>query len=328
MKIAIDAFGGDNAPLEIIKGTLLAKQEFGQEYILTGSVEKIKAVAFQNSLALDGIELVEAPSVMDMHDEAKLVVKQKSDSSLAVGLKLVADGKADAIVSAGPTGALLMGATMIVKRIKGVKRPALGAVAPSANGHWLLMDCGANVECRPEMLEQFAVLSSIYMNKMFGIERPTVGLANNGAEDSKGTELQIEAYKLLAKNSNINFIGNAEGREIPYGRFQVVVADGFTGNMILKTIEGSYSSLFGLIKEALLKNTVTKIGALMLKPELNALKEKFNHETVGGAPIIGLNKPVIKAHGSSGASAFRYAIKQAIKWSQSGVTEAIEQALG
>ena len=327
MRIAIDAFGGDNAPLEIIKGTLLAKEEFGHEYILAGSVEEIKKCVADNGLSLDGIELAEAPSVMDMHDDAKMVIKQKADSSMGVALKLVVDGKADAIVTAGPTGAALMGATMIVKRIKGVKRPAIGAVCPSINGHFLLMDCGANVECRPEMLEQFAVIGSVYMKKMFGYENPTVGLANNGAEDSKGTDMHIDAHKLMARNKSINFTGNIEGRDIPYGKCQVVVSDGFTGNLILKTMEGSYSSLFSLIKGALTKNAFTKIGAGMLKGALTELKHKFNHETVGGAPIIGLNKPVVKAHGSSDASSFRYAIKQAIDWAESGVTEDIENAL-
>ncbi len=327
MKIVIDAFGGDNAPLEIIKGTLLAKTEFGEDFILTGSIEKIKKCAAENNLSIDGIELVEAPTVMDMHDDAKMVVKQKADSSMGVGLKLVADGKADAFVTAGPTGATLMGATLLVKRIKGVKRPALGTVMPSEKGHYILMDCGANVECRPEMLDQFAVLASIYMKKVYGIENPRVGLANNGAEDSKGTPLQVEAYKLLAQNPNINFVGNAEGRDIPSGQYDVVIADGFTGNMILKVTEGSMLVLFSLIKNVFVKNIWSKLAYLLVKPSLREMRNQYNYENVGGAPFIGLNKPVVKSHGSANAKAFKNAIGQAITWSKSGVIAEIEKTL-
>ena len=327
MKIAIDAFGGDNAPLEIIRGTVLAKKEFDEEFILTGSVETIKECAAQSGLSLDGIELVEAPLVMDMHDEAKAVVKSKADSSMGVGLRLVADGKADAFVTAGPTGATLMGATLLIKRLKGVRRPALGTVIPGVEGNYMLMDCGANVECQPEMLEQFGVLGSVYMKKVYGIENPKVGLANNGAEDSKGTDMHIQAHKLLSDNKAINFMGNIEGRDIPFGKCQVVVADGFSGNMILKVTEGSFSAVFSLLKGVFMKNLCSKFATLMLKKSLKEFREKYNHDTVGGAPFIGLNKPVIKAHGSSGANAFKNAIAQAIKWHKSGVTEEIQKTL-
>ena len=327
MKIAIDAFGGDNAPLEIIKGTVMAKKEFDEEFILTGSIAGIKECAKQNGLSLDGIELVEAPQVMDMHDEAKLVVKGKADSSMGVGLRLVADGKADAFVTAGPTGATLMGATLLIKRLKGVRRPALGAVMPGVEGNFLLMDCGANVECLPEMLEQFGILGSIYMKKVYDIENPKVGLANNGAEDSKGTEMHVQANKLLSQNPAINFVGNIEGRDVPFGKCQVVVADGFSGNMILKVAEGSFGAVFTLLKGIFMKNLRTKIAALLLKKSLYEIKEKYSQDAVGGAPFIGLNKPVIKAHGSSNANAFKNAIAMAVKWHKSGVTEEIERTL-
>lgn len=326
MKIVIDAFGGDNAPLAVIQGTIEAKQ-YGEQLALTGDVSKIKQCAADNGLSLDGIELIEAPQVMDMHDDAKLVIKQKADSSMGKGLYMVANGEADAVVSAGPTGALLMGGTMIVKRIKGVKRPALGAVIPGLHGNFLLMDCGANVECRPEMLEQFGVLGSIYMKKLFDIERPKVALANNGAEESKGTELQIEAYKLMAQNKHIHFVGNAEGRDIPMGDADVVIADGFTGNMILKVTEGMGLSMLAQLKGMLTKNFGTKMAALILKPALKEFRDKNDSAKVGGAPIIGLQKPVIKAHGSSNAEAIKNAIRQAIRWSGAGVSEAIAEAM-
>lgn len=326
MKIVIDAFGGDNAPLEIIRGAIEARQ-YGEQLALTGSVAEIERCAKDNGLSLDGIELIEAPQVMEMHDDAKWVLKQKADSSMGMGLQMVADGRADAIVSAGPTGALLMGGTMIVKRIKGVKRPALGAVIPGLRGNFLLMDCGANVECRPEMLEQFGVLGSIYMKKLFDLENPAVALANNGAEDSKGTELQIEAYKLMAVNRHISFAGNIEGRDIPMGDVDVVIADGFTGNMILKVTEGMGLSMLSQLKDMLTKNTGTKLAALMLKPALREFRDKNSSEKVGGAPIIGLRKPVVKAHGSSNAEAIKNAVRQAVKWSKSGVSEAIAGTL-
>ncbi len=326
MKIVIDAFGGDNAPLEIIKGVVAAKS-FGEQLALSGNAAEIEKCARENGLDISGIEILPANSVMDMHDDTKLVLKAKADSSMAVGLKALASGEADAFISAGPTGALIMGATLIVKRIKGVKRPAFGAVIPSVSGYYILIDCGANVECRPEMLEQFGTLGSIYMQKVLGIESPRVGLANNGAEDSKGTELQIEAHKLLAKNPSINFIGNVEGRDIPLGAADVVVADGFTGNMILKTVEGMGSAMMKKLKAVFMASFATKLAAAALKPALREFKNSMDYEKLGGAPIIGLTKPVVKAHGSSSAEAVRNAVKQAIDWSRSGVSEAIERAV-
>ena len=327
MKIVIDAFGGDNAPLEIIKGAVLAK-EYGETLVLSGDGAKIRECAAKNGVDLAGIEILEAATVMDMHDDAKLVLKGKVDSSMAVGLKAVANGEADAFVSAGPSGALLMGSTMIVKRIKGVKRPAMCAVLPSAKAPCLLIDCGANVECRPEMLAQFGVMGSVYMNRVQGVEAPRVGLANNGAEDSKGTELQIEAYQLLKAQDGILFRGNCEGRDLPMGEFDVVVADGFTGNLILKTYEGLGLAIFAKLKEVFYKNTVTKLAAVALKPGLREFKNSMDYNKLGGAPIIGLTRPVVKAHGSSNAEAVKNAIRQAITWTHSGVTEALTELLG
>ncbi len=326
MKIIIDAMGGDNAPLEILKGVSLAKG-YGESLAVTGQKQVIERCAADNGIDLSGIEIIDAASVMDMHDDAKLVLKQKADSSMGVGLKTVADGGADAFVSAGSTAALFMGATMIVKRLKGIKRPALGTVIPHVDGFFFLIDCGANVECRPEMLEQFGVMGSIYMKQVLGIENPRVGLLNNGAEDSKGTELQIEAYKLLAKNRSINFVGNVEGRDVPLGACEVAVADGFTGNILLKTIEGFGLAIFKKLKGVFYKNTATKLAAAALKPAIMEFKDSMDYAKFGGAPIIGLTKPVIKAHGSSNAEAIKNAINQAILWSKSGVTEAIQTAV-
>ena len=327
MRIAIDAFGGDNAPLEILKGAVLAKQ-YGEQLVLVGSEQEIRNCAQENGVDLSGIEIMDAKTVMDMHDEARAVLKAKADSSMSVGLRAVAAGEADAFVTAGPTGAALMGATMIVRRIKGVKRPALCVVIPSAKKPYLLIDCGANAECRPEMLNQFAVMGSVYMEKVMGYENPRVGLANNGAEDSKGTELQVEAYKLLKANDQINFIGNAEGRDVPSGDYDVIVADGFTGNIILKLTEGLASALMSMLKEVFYQSTLSKLAAAVLKPGLRGFKNKMDYTKYGGAPIIGLQKPVVKAHGSSNAEAIKNAVRQAIDWSRSGVTEALAEKLG
>jgi len=327
MRIVIDAFGGDKAPGAIVKGAALARKELGVEVVLTGSEDLIRETAAGSDVSLEGIEIVHAPLVMDMHDEAKLVLSDKKDSSMGRGLRLLADGQGDAFVTAGPTGAALMGATMIVRRLKGVKRPALAPVMPGLKRPFMLIDCGANVECRPEMLDQFAVFGTVYMRHMFGIESPLVGLANNGAEDSKGTQLQIDAYKLLSENPRIRFGGNAEGRDIPLGEFDVVVTDGFTGNLILKVTEGLGLSMISQLKTMFTKNLSTKLAAVAMKPALREFRDKNDHEKVGGAPFIGVRKPVIKAHGSSGETALLNAVRQAVRWAGSGVSEEIEREL-
>ncbi len=325
MRIVIDAFGGDNAPLNIIMGASLAK-EYGEQLILAGDEDTIRECAEKNGVDISGIEIVNTDSVMGYDDDAKAVLKEKKNSSMGKGLSMTASGEADAFVSAGPTGALFMGGTFIIKRINGVSRPALGSVIPSAGGAFLLIDCGANAECRADALEQFGVMGSVYMKKVMGVQNPRVGLANNGAEPSKGTQLQQDAYKLLSENKDINFIGNVEGRDIPLGACDVAVTDGFTGNLILKTFEGLASAMFKGLKTVFYKNTATKLAAAVLKPGLNEFKNSMDYSKYGGAPIIGLRKPVIKAHGSSNAEAIKNAVRQAVLWGQSGVTEAIEQA--
>ena len=232
MKVVMDAFGGDNAPLAVLEGAASAlKENPGLEIVLTGSEEVIRRCASEHGVDLSGIGIAEAPLVMEMHDEAKSVIRAKRQSSMGVGLDLVANGEADVFISAGPTGALLMGATMIVKRIKHVDRPALGTVLPGMDGYTMIIDCGANAECRPEMLRQFGVMGSIYMERVLGIEKPRVAVANIGAEDSKGTDLQKEAYALLKDEPRVNFVGNVEGRGLMMSECDVAVCDGFTGNM-------------------------------------------------------------------------------------------------
>ena len=326
MKIIVDAFGGDNAPLAILEGAAAAAKEYGVEVLLTGDEAKIKTVAKENNISLDGIEILHADDVISMHDDPTKILKEKSGSSMAVGLKALSDGLGDAFVSAGSTGALVVGGTLIVKRIKGVKRPALSSYIPGKNGNYLMLDIGANADCRPEMLQQFGIMGSVYVENVEGIKSPKVALLNIGTEDTKGGELQKASYELL-KSAPINFVGNIESREIPKGEVDVVVADGFTGNIALKLIEGVSSTMFSMIKAVLYKTPLTKIAALILKKGLYSIKAKADYSEVGGAPLLGTRQPVIKAHGSSNGYAIKNAIRQAITFSETGVIEKISKGL-
>lgn len=327
MKIIVDAFGGDNAPLEIIKGCRKSLEIYDNiEIILTGNEEIIKQTAKENDVSLDGMSIVNAPDVITMEDEAGDVLKSKSDSSMAVGLRLLADGEADAMLSAGNSGALIVGATMIVKRIKGIKRPAFSPLMPKTEGRVLLIDSGANVECRPEMLQQFGIMGSAYMECIEGIKSPRVALANVGTEDHKGGELQHRAFELL-KNSPINFIGNIEARDIPHDAADVIVADGFTGNIIVKMYEGVASALMKKIKEVFYKNLKTKLAAAMIMKDLNELKEYMDYNNYGAAPIIGAAKPVLKTHGSAKADSIVSAIKSVIDYTEKDVIGEIQKSL-
>lgn len=309
MKIIVDAFGGDNAPLEIIKGCAEAVAEFDDlSIILTGDEGKILKVANDNNISLDRIEIHHCTEVITMDDHADAVLKSKKDSSMAVGFNLLKNGEGDAFVSAGNSGALCMGATLAVKRIKGIKRPAFSPVMPSANGFFMLVDGGANVDCRPEMLVQFAVMGSIYMNRVMKIDNPRVGLANVGTEDHKGTELYQTTYQLL-KESNLNFLGNVEGRDIPQGICDVVVCDGFTGNLILKTYEGVAMVVMNEIKSLFTGSLKGKLSASLVLGDIKKLKKKLDHNTYGGAPVLGASKPVFKAHGSAKAVTVKNAIR-------------------
>ena len=246
-----------------------------------------------------------------MHDKPTDILKSKRGTSLGLAMDLVANGEADAFVSAGSTGAIMAGATFIVKRIKGIERPAIGTVIPTMTDRkLLLMDAGANAECRPEMLRQFGIMASLYLENVEGLNNPEIGLLNIGTEDTKGGPLQIEAYKLL-EESPVNFVGNIEARELPAGVCDAVISDGFTGNVVLKLYEGVASNMMKLIKRTLMSTFRSKIAALLAKKSLYSLKDKMNYDDIGGAPLLGVKKPVIKAHGSSNADAIKNAIRQA-----------------
>lgn len=321
MKIIVDAFGGDNAPLEVLKGAERAVKELGVNIILTGSSTKIKDCAAQNGISLNGIEIEHTDDVFDIHEEPKEIIRSGKNSSMALGLSLLADGRGDAFVSAGSTGALVMGATFIVKRIKGIKRIAPSPIMPGDKGSFMLLDAGANTECRPEMLVQFAVMGCAYMEKVMGINNPEVGLLNIGAEETKGRELEIEAYKLLSK-SGLNFIGNIEARDMPKGVCRVVVTDGFTGNIALKLYEGMGSFFSGKMKWIF--SGTGKIGALFSLGKIKAFRKQMDYKEVGGSALLGVKKPVIKAHGSSDGTAFFNAVRQAKLCVDGNVTGEIE----
>lgn len=326
MKILVDAFGGDNAPLEIIKGSMLAKKEYGVDIIFVGEENKIMDCVANNGIDIKNSKIINANSVISMHDDAKAVVKGKSDSSMAVGLKALNDGEGDAFVSAGSTAAVTVGATLITKRIKGIKRPAIATVMPSADKPILLTDCGANSECRAEFLYQFGLMGDLYMRHILKRDNPKIALANIGAESTKGTPVVKEAYELM-KNASYNFVGNIEGRRIPYGDADVVVADGFAGNLILKTYEGVAKVLMNGIKDAFSKNTLSKLSYLGVKSGIDGMKKQFDYKEYGGAVMLGVKKPVIKAHGSADARTFKNAIKQAVWFLETNLISEIEKAL-
>lgn len=322
MKIILDAFGGDNAPLEILKGAEMAVKEFNIDIILTGNEEVIKKVASENNVSLERMEIVHCTQQITMEDNATDVLKAKADSSMSVGLRLLAENKGDAFVSAGNSGAIVMGATMLVKRIKGIKRPGFAPIIPTSSGCAMLIDGGANVDCRADMLQQFGIMGSLYMQNVMNVSSPKVGLANVGTEEHKGTELQHEAYKLL-KDSPLNFTGNIEGRDIPLGTCDVIVADGFTGNMILKTYEGVAMALMSKLKGIFTKNLKTKLAAGLVLSDMKEMKKEFDYNEYGGAPILGVTKPVFKAHGSAKAKTLKNAIGLTVNFVNGGVTEKI-----
>ncbi len=328
MKVIIDAFGGDNAPLEILKGAAEAVATYGHEILLTGNEDTLRELAQAENISLDNIAIVHCTDVMTMEDHPKSILREHKESSMAVALRLLAEGKGDALVSAGSTGALLMGATFIVKRIKGISRPALAPILPSDQGPFMLIDCGANADCRPEMLLQFAHMGSIYMSHMFEDKQtPRVGLLNVGTEDTKGGELQHATFPLL-KESGLNFIGNIEARDVPAGVADVVVADGFNGNILLKTLEGTVDMLMKNLKVALKSTLRTKIGALLVLPGLKGLKKKLSASEHGGAVLLGVNRPVVKAHGNANAKAIASAVRVAAEFAACGVVEEIAAVSG
>ena len=300
MTIIVDAFGGDNAPLEVLKGCAEAVQKFDVDILLTGKADTIKKVAAENNISPERMTIEDCVEVLTMHDTAESVLKAKKNSSMGVGFRMLNEGRGDAFLSAGNSGALCMGATLLVRRIKGIKRPAFAPVLPSSTGCFMLLDGGANVDCRPEMLRQFAVMASVYMEKVMKVDKPRIGLANVGTEDHKGTELYRETYALL-RDSQLNFVGNIEGRDIPKGVCDAVVCDGFTGNMILKTYEGVASVLMKEIKNIFTGSMKGKMAAALVMKDLKVMKNRFDYNTYGGAPILGASKPVFKVHGNAKA---------------------------
>ena len=329
MKILIDAMGGDNAPLCVLQGAAQAAAEFGQgmDLVLLGDEAALKACAAQNHIDLAPFTIVPCSEVVDMHDDPVKAARHKPDSSLVKGLTMLKNGEGDAFVSAGSTGALHVGTSLIVRTLKGVKRPALATPMPGAKQNFLLLDCGANAECRPEMLNAFGTMGSVYAQKVMGRAQPQVALVNNGAEDTKGTPIYREAHQLLKANPCIRFAGNIEPRYIMVGDIDVVVCDGFVGNVVLKLTEGVAKTLLGMLKGVFLKNLVTKLCYLGVKGGLGELKRMMDSEEVGGAPLLGAAKPVIKAHGSSKAKGIKNAIRQAKTCVQNDLCGTMQTAL-
>ena len=330
MKIIVDAMGGDNAPREIVKGALRAYDELGVQLLLVGREEAIRPILqeIKGKDELPGVEIHDARDVITMEDDPSTATRRKKDSSMAVALTLLKDGQGDALVSAGSTGALLTGATLTVKRIKGIRRAALAPVLPAGKRGVMLIDCGANVECTAEYLLQFAYMGSFYAKKMMGCENPRVGLLNVGTEDTKGGELQHQAFALLKQaheEGRIHFAGNVEGTGVFDGSVDVVVTDGFTGNVLLKGTEGVIKYMMKALKGVFYKSTVNKLAAGVLKKDLTEMKKSMDVNEVGGSALVGISKPVIKAHGSSNAASFFAAIRQAVAFANSGIIEDITE---
>ena len=322
--IIVDAMGGDNAPNSIVEGCVKAVSDLDVKITLVGKEDKIKGLL--GNYDCDKIDVVNATEEITNVDDPAKAIRRKNDSSIVVAMRLLEQGIGDAFVSAGSTGAIVSGATLIVKRIKGVRRVAIGTVFPTPQKPTLLLDCGANSDCTPEFLQQFAIMGNAYMKAVYNIDNPTVALLNNGAEEHKGSALYKDTYQLL-KSENINFIGNIEGRDVFDSKSDVVVADGFAGNVFLKTTEGTASFFSKKMKSLFMKNIKTKVCALLLKKGIKEFKSSFDYTEHGGAPILGCQKVVIKAHGSSNAKAFYNAIRQAKYFFENEVIEAINNNL-
>ena len=333
MKIILDAMGGDLAPEAPVLGAIDANKAYGTEIILVGRGEEILGVLKKNGIdnLPDGMEICHAEDVVDMHDDPAKVIHQRKNSSMVVGLKMLAEGKGDAFVSAGSTGALLTGATLIAKRVKGIRRAAMAPCMPvKTGGKVVICDCGANAECTPEFLLQFGLVGSAYAKYTLGVENPRVGLLNIGAEDSKGTQLQKDAYALLKTASEqglINFTGNVEARGVPLGEVDVVVCDGFSGNVLIKSIEGTAMFMASMLKKMFKKNLGSKLGYLLCKSGVGDMMKLLDSREIGGTQFLGIKKPVIKCHGNSDRLAFRNGLKQAVVAAQSNFTEQLEKDL-
>jgi len=333
MRIILDAMGGDLAPEAPVLGAIQAAKDFGAQITLVGRGEAILEAMRKNGIdnLPDGVQIANADDVVDMHDDPSSIIHKRKGSSMVVGLKMLADGQGDAFISAGSTGALLTGATLLVKRVKGIRRADMGPAMPNkAGGKTVILDCGANAECTPEFLLQFGLVGALYAKKALGVENPRIGLLNIGTEDSKGTPLQKEAYSLLKEASDqglINFVGNVEARAVPMGAVDVVVCDGFAGNVLLKSIEGTAMFMGSLVSRMFKKNIISKLAAALVMKDIKAFKKMMDYREIGGTPFLGIRKPVIKAHGSSDALAFRNAVHQAMEAAKSDISAELEQGL-
>ncbi len=325
MKYYIDAMGGDYAPLEIIKGTVDAVNEYGISVTLIGQESVLRQHLSQYDYDQNKIEILHANSTITMEDDPILAIRNETESSMVIGLQAVKNNPGSVLISAGSTGALLTGGTLILGRIKGIKRPALATTLPKKDGITLMLDSGANADCKPDYLEQFARIGSIYMESIHNIKDPKVGLINIGVEPQKGNVLMKEAFLKLSE-SPINFIGNVEARDLLVSNADVLVTDGFTGNVVLKLMEGMLKFLMSGIKSALLGSTKGKLGGLLIKDELKSFAKDFNPDEHGGAPLLGVKGGLIKAHGSSNAFAIKNAIRQSILFSENKVLHKIEES--
>ena len=328
MRIAIDGMGGDNAPVAVVDGAIQAIKEFSNlEIYITGPKEKIQQELTKYDYPKERINIVDANEVISPNEHPVMALRKKKDSSIVKALNLVKEGTCEAILSAGSTGAFLAGCTLIVGRIKGVDRPALAPIMPGRKGQFMVVDVGANVDCKPQYLVQFAKMGRIYYEIMLDTKKPSVGIVNIGAEEEKGNELTKETFKLL-KEQEPNFIGNVEPRDIPRGEVNVLVTDGFVGNTVLKMYEGCASNILGMIKDGINDASIMpKVGALLLKPVLKKLMGKMDYKEVGGAPFLGVDGICIKAHGSSDGKAFKNAIRQAKIFNDKGVLDKIKNEI-
>lgn len=326
--VALDAMGGDYAPAETVKGAVNAVNSSDEiKVILVGKENQIKEELAKYEYDKNDIEIVNATEIIDMGDVPTSAIKDKKDSSLVVAMKLVREGRADAVVSAGSTGAILVGGQLVVGRLKGIKRPPLAPFIPTTKGFSLLIDCGANVDARPEHLVQFARMGSIYFENVMGKKNPTVGLLNIGTEEEKGNQLVKDTKPLLKECSDINYIGSIESREIVKGAADVIVCEAFVGNIVLKFFEGLALTLFDSLKQGLLSSLRTKIGTILIKPALKGLKKQFDTSSQGGAPLLGLKGLVVKAHGNSSAKEIEIAIKQCISFKKQRINEKIKESI-
>ncbi len=327
MKIAVDVMGGDNAPHEIIKGSVEALKEINATLVLIGDEEKINLELDKYEYDKNKIEIYHTEQKIENDDKPVKAIRSKSESSMVLGLKGVRQKQFDGFISAGNTGALLVGSALKVGRIKGIERPALATALPTLRGFTVLLDSGANAECKPNMLREFAIMGNLYSELILDVKKPEIGLVNVGEEETKGTPLQQEAYKILKDEKEINFIGNIEGRDVFLGKADVIVCDGFTGNIILKVLEGAAKGFGSMLKEIFMKNTKTMLSGALIKKDMDIIKVKMDYREYGGAPLLGINGNIIKAHGSSDAKAIKNGIKSAVKFAEVDFVKHIASAI-